>query len=139
MGEATQCVYAKDRSLMKREFPVSYGLPIVHIVAKNANPKVLVSQGAGGLGLALGLGLGLGLGMQEMVGLVLGCVRGQTQWMMPIVHIVAKNANPKVLVSQGAVGLRVRAAGDGWSGTGLRARTMDDQGRIPADHSHLEL
>src|SRR6056297_1354330 len=35
-GEATQCLYGKDRALMRREFPRSYGLPMVHL---HADPK----------------------------------------------------------------------------------------------------
>lgn len=36
LGEATQCVQAKDRQLMMKEFPTSYGLPLVKLEPKGA-------------------------------------------------------------------------------------------------------
>ena len=38
-GEATQCIYAKDRALMRREFPNSYGLPMVHLHSATGGPE----------------------------------------------------------------------------------------------------
>ena len=43
-GEATQCVFSKDRGLMSREFPRTYGLPMVHLHGTSGEPAPMSSS-----------------------------------------------------------------------------------------------